>query len=157
VHGSLEKKLIRELAARAPGVLATVPQGDARTVAALEESLACSRSHSPSTKAANSLSFAKQHLFEDSLPLPAPLDSTVKLENWPGEPRECVEIVRSIQAEAAARCAISIRWRSCSTLLATTGLTWRRLFFHAQIPTYFVRGTTAPDPAGPARALILRR
>ena len=103
---------------------------------------------------ANSLAFAKQHLFEDSLPIPTPLDSSVKLENWPGEPRECVEIVRSIQAEAAQ----GVPFDQMAVLLNSPGDYRSHLeeaFARAQIPTYFVRGTTAPDPAGRALLALL--
>jgi len=64
----------------------------------------------------NSLSLAKQHLFENSSPPITPLDSSVTIQNWPGEPRECVEIVRGIQAEAERGVPL-IKWWSCSIRL----------------------------------------
>jgi ATP-dependent helicase/nuclease subunit B len=154
MRGRLENKLIQELAARSPRVLATVPQGDERTISALEESLRCKRSYRLSNSSANSLSFSKQHLFEDSVPPPTPLDSSVKLENWPGEPRECVEIVRSIQAEAAQ----GVPFDQMAVLLNSVGDYRSHLeeaFARAEIPAYFVRGTTAPDPAGRAMLALL--
>ncbi|MBA3514774.1 MAG: exodeoxyribonuclease V subunit gamma [Pyrinomonadaceae bacterium] len=210
----LESRLIQELAASAPDVLATVPQGDERTITLLEESLRCTRDdgtergdggtgeHGPasssdekqrstklhlersvlseadspsetgsSSKAglnsevsftsdvnspsnANSLSFAKQHLFEDSTPPRTPLDSSILLRNWPGEPRESVEIVRSIQAEAAQ----GVPFDQIAVLLNSPGEYRSHLeeaFSRAEIPAYFVKGTTAPDPAGRAMLALL--
>ncbi len=101
----LESTFIREMAALSPDVLSTVPQGDERTITALEDLLQSKRNErsakhhetprSPSSKATtsgetNSLSCAKKHLFENSIPAPMPLDSSILLRNWPGEPRECV-------------------------------------------------------------------
>jgi ATP-dependent helicase/nuclease subunit B len=154
VRGRLENKLIQELAARSPEILATVPQGDERTISALEESLQCKGNYSGPSSAANSLSFARQHLFENSVPPPTPLDTSVKLQNWPGEPRECVEIVRSIQVEAAQ----GVPFDQMAVLLNSPGEYRSHLeeaFARAEIPTYFVRGTTAPDPAGRAMLALL--
>jgi len=182
LRSRLELELVRELASRAPAVLATVPQGDERTIEALEELfqgegvLGDSQDDgdrrgprrgsrvgvltSPKTKAVtghrtpNSLAFAKQHLFENSAPLPAELDSSVQLRNWPGEPRECVEIVRSIQAEAAQ----GVPFDQMAVLLNSPGEYRSHLeeaFSRAEIPAYFVSGTTAPDPAGRAMLALL--
>ena len=43
IRSGLESTAIRELAALSPDVLATVPQGDERTIASLEESLSCAK------------------------------------------------------------------------------------------------------------------
>ncbi len=103
---------------------------------------------------ANSLSFAKEHLFEDSAPPRTPLDHSILLRNWPGEPRECVEIVRSIQAEAAQ----GVPFDQMAVLLNSPGEYRSHLeeaFSRAEIPAYFVKGTTAPDPAGRAMLALL--
>lgn len=154
VRSTLEATLIQELAARAPNVLATVPLGDERTISALKRAWDCSRSIVSSIKTANSLSFAKQHLFENSSPPLTALDSSIKLHNWPGEPRECVEIVRSIQEEAAD----GVPFDQMAVLLNSPGEYRSHLeeaFARAEIPAYFVRGTTAPDPAGRALLALL--
>jgi ATP-dependent helicase/nuclease subunit B len=161
VRGDLEQKLVLELAARSPRVLATAPQGDERTIVAFEKAIGCKRkiwsfeTEAVTPQAApTSLSFAKQHLFEDSVPRPTPLDSSVTLRNWPGEPRECVEIVRSIQAEAAA----GVPFDQMAVLLNSPGEYRAHLeeaLARAEIPAYFVRGTTAPDPAGRAMLALL--
>ncbi len=181
VRSRLENTFIGALATLSTDVLATVPQGDERTITALEESLQCKTSErstkvheltrSPISEAdpaseasypsdvnfpsnANSLSLAKQHLFEDSAPRPTPLDSSILLRNWPGEPRECVEIVRSIQAEAAQ----GVSFDQMAVLLNTPGEYRSHLeeaFSRAEIPAYFAQGTTAPDPAGRAMLALL--
>jgi len=181
VHSVLEQKFIEALAARAPSVFATVPLGDERTMVALEQSLQCKRSdtgadeqyqidrstngegdksaaatrvtqkNDPTPK---SLDFVKEHLFEDSAPPLTPLDSSVKLNNWPGEPRECVEIVRSIQAEAAQGVALD----QMAVLLNCPGEYRPHLeeaFARAEILAYFMQGTTTPDPSGRAMLALL--
>ncbi|MGH9968608.1 MAG: PD-(D/E)XK nuclease family protein [Pyrinomonadaceae bacterium] len=160
LRSRLENTLIRELAALSPDVLATVPQGDERTITSLEESLQCNRNTgtrehgADSLSAANSLSFAKQHLFENSAPPHTRLDSSILLRNWPGEPRECIEIVRSIQAEAAQ----GVPYDQMAILLNSPGEYRSHLeeaFSRAEIPAYFAQGTTAPDPAGRALLALL--
>ncbi|MGI9064871.1 MAG: PD-(D/E)XK nuclease family protein [Pyrinomonadaceae bacterium] len=166
IRSRLENKLIEELAARSPSALATVPKGDERTILALEESLQCERSSNalgaksvtgrgPKKKPSpSSLEFVKEHLFETSNPPVTPLDQTVQIQNWPGEPRECVEIVRSIQAEAAQGAPFD----QMAVLLNSAGEYRSHLeeaFARADIPAYFVRGTTAPDPAGRAMLALL--
>jgi ATP-dependent helicase/nuclease subunit B len=172
VRSRLESRFIQELAALASDVLATVPQGDERTLMSLEESLQCKRhtesgpkeyhpsknngriNAAKSPSVANSLSFAKQHLFENSTPPHAPLDSSILLRNWPGEPRECVEIVRSIQVEAAQ----GVPFDQMAILLNSPGEYRSHLeeaFSRAEIPVYFAQGTTAPDPAGRAMLALL--
>ncbi|HZE69659.1 MAG TPA: PD-(D/E)XK nuclease family protein [Pyrinomonadaceae bacterium] len=160
VRSRLESRLLQELANRAPSVLATVPKGDERTIKALQEAIRCERHDDAGRKAVTShrtprsLSFVKEHLFEDSGPDHTPLDASVKLHNWPGEPRECVEIVRSIQAEAAQH----VPFDQMAVLLNCPGDYRSHLeeaFARAEIPAYFVRGTTAPDPAGRAMLALL--
>jgi ATP-dependent helicase/nuclease subunit B len=154
----VENRLLQELSARSPRVLATLPKGDERTIAALEVALGCKRSELETALAADpaarSLSFAKQHLFASSAPPVMPLDASVTMQNWPGEPRECVEIVRSIQAEAAR----GVPFDQMAVLLNSPGEYRSHLeeaFSRAEIPAYFVRGTTAPDPAGRALLALL--
>ena len=154
IRSRLENHFIHELASRSPGVLATVPHGDERTVSLLEESLRCRRNSARATGGTNSLSYAKQHLFENSAPPITPLDASVTIQNWPGEPRECVEIVRSIQTEAAR----GVPFDQMAILLNSPGEYRSHLeeaFSRAAIPAYFVRGTTAPDPAGRALLALL--
>jgi ATP-dependent helicase/nuclease subunit B len=154
LHSRLEKSLVEELVGHSPDVLATAPHGDEQTICALSESLQCQRANDPEPNGFNSLSRAQQFLFEDSSPPATPLDASLTLQNWPGEPRECVEIVRSIQAEAAQ----GVPFDQMAVLLNYPGEYRSHLeeaFSRAEIPAYFTQGTTAPDPAGRAMLALL--
>src|SRR6185436_11930532 len=79
---------------------------------------------------------------------------TLKLSNWPGEPRECVEIVRSIQSEAAR----GVPFDQMAVFLNSPGEYRSHLeeaFSRAQIPVYFAQGSSSPDPAGRAMLALL--
>jgi ATP-dependent helicase/nuclease subunit B len=155
VRNKLENDLIKKLSAQSPSVLATLPHGDQRTITYLQQSLACDRNlSSTQTEREVSLSLVKQYLFEETAPDPRSLDESVRLQNWPGEPRECVEIVRSIQAEAAR----GVPFDQMAVLLNCPGEYRSHLeeaFNRAQVPAYFVQGTTAPDPSGRAMLALL--
>ena len=154
VQTKLQTRLVQELASRSPLVFATVPHGDERSVTSLEAALGVTKSGLRSTDTHSSLKCVKQHLFESSAPKPGPLDSSVKLQNWPGEPRECLEIARSIQSEAAS----GVQFDRMAVLLNSPGEYRAHLeeaFARAEIPAYFVRGTTAPDPSGRALLALL--
>ena len=155
IHSLLEEKFVHALSERAPSMLATVPGGDVRTTEALKRfmdriDVRKARRSTPES----SLELIKEHLFENSAPSIKPLDSSVNLSNWPGEPRECVEIIRNIQAEAAAGVPLD----QMAVLLNSAGEYRSHLeeaFARAQIPAYFHKGTTAPDPAGRALLALL--
>lgn len=154
VHTELEREFIRALATRSPNVLATVPRGDEKTVKNLESALNTSSISTNSICGTSSLDCVKQHLFEETAPEKSELDSTVKLTNWPGEPRECIEIVRSIQIEAAN----GVRLDQIAVLLNSPGEYRAHLeeaFTRSDIPAYFVNGITSPDPAGRAFLALL--
>ena len=151
----LEIELIRELTLRSPDVMATVPLGDETVIAALESILNCHRNTSTETVRRDSLSTAKQQLFEESTPRRATLDDSLILSSWPGEPRECVEIVRNIQNEAARGVAfdqIAVFLNSASEYRSHL----EEAFNRANIPVYFAEGSTAPDPAGRAILALLQ-
>ena len=83
-----------------------------------------------------------------------PADDEVTLFSAPGESRECVEIARLVQKEAAAgvpfdRMAVVLRSPQIYSGLLDTAL--RR----AGVEAWFVRGTRAPDPAGRAFLALL--
>ena len=159
---SREAELVAALARRAPAVFATVARGDQRTVTHLERAIGC-KAFEPYDKppatdhrppAQTSLDSLKRHLFEDSAGAPAKLDDTVRLTSWPGEARECVEIARSIQNEAASGVAfdrIAVFLRSP----AEYGSHLEEAFRRAEIPAYFARGTSRPDAAGRALLALL--
>ena len=149
-----EAGLIAALAGRAPAVLATVATGDERTLAFLERALGVAAVTLPSSAEPVALERLQTHLFESSKPLPTSLDASVTLHSWPGEARECVEIARRIQQEAARgvpfdRMAIFLHAPRDYTAHLQEAL--RR----AEIPVFFARGTTRPDPAGRALLALL--
>lgn len=154
VSDRLEVALVREIARLSADVLATVPSGDERVASALEAALGCKRQMSDAFCPVNSLSSAKQHLFAESMPPVSALDESLKLSNWPGEPRECVEIARSIQAEAAR----GVPFDQMAVFLNSPGEYRSHLeeaFSRAEIPVYFAQGSSGPDPAGRAMLALL--
>jgi len=107
-----------------------------------------------SNESPTSLDSLKRHLFEDSCCDRAKLDETVTLTSWPGEARECVEIARRVQREAAAGVAfdrIAVFLRSP----VEYGSHLEEAFRRANIPAYFARGTSRPDAAGRALLALL--
>src|SRR4029077_15703630 len=101
-----------------------------------------------------SLDALKVPLFELGEPPPAALDDSVSLSSWPGEARECVEIARGVQAEAAR----GVRFDRMAVFLRSPGEYRPHLeeaFRRAAIPVFFARGTTRPDPAGRALLALL--
>lgn len=106
------------------------------------------------TKPLSSFATLKAHLFEDSKPDKKELDDSVTLGSSPGEARECVEIARRIQAEAAA----GIPFDKMAVFLRSPAEYRPHLeeaFRRAAIPAYFARGTSRPDAAGRALLALL--
>ena len=149
-----ETTLIAALSERAPAVFATASRGDERTIARLENALDCKAVETETPNQPDSLASLKRHLFQDTRCEPATRDGTLTLTSWPGEARECVEIARSIQQEAARGVAfdrIAVFLRST----AEYGSHLEEGFRRAAIPAYFARGTTRPDAAGRALLALL--
>ena len=151
-----EAALVAALAARAPAVLATGVAGDERTLARLERGLGCGREAMvlAVTGEESSLVALQTHLFEESAPSERALDASVSVHSWPGEARECVEIARAIQGEAARgvrfdRMAILLRAPREYTAHLEEALS------RAEIPAFFATGTTEPEPAGRALLALL--
>jgi RecB family exonuclease len=162
VTSAREAELIAALARRAPALLATVPTGDDRSLVLLERALGVRASRmetdaeAGAARAAPSPALARlqTHLFEASTPPPAELDASVTLQSWPGEARECVEIARRIQEEAARgvpfdRMAVFLHAPREYTAHLEEAL--RR----AAVPAFFARGTTRPDASGRALVALL--
>jgi len=149
----IEIDLVAALMSRAPRGMATAAVGDAQTILALEQLLGV-----PATtvdpRSSNSLALLQRHLFEETSPEKRDRDDSVILTNWPGEARECVEIARKIQAEAAE----GIRFDRMAILLRAPG-SYRahveEALRRAAIPAHFARGTRRPDPAGRALLALL--
>ncbi len=153
VATALEERLVAALASRAPDVLATVPAGDAVARMFLERALDC-RAEDVTAPGDGSLASLQRHLFGDPPANPAPLDASVRLSAWPGEARECVEIARAVQAEAAR----GVPFDRMAVLLHAPGEYVAHLeeaFGRAEIPSFFARGTRRPHTGGRALLTLL--
>lgn len=145
-------ELLGALAARAPDLFATVAAGDPAPIDSDAEDLdADARAQGPAAPALRRL---QTNLFEGASPPRAEVDDNVKVLSAPGESRECVEIARQIQREAAAgtpfdRIAILLR----------AAIDYRphleEALARAGIPAHFARGAVRPDPAGRAFLALL--
>lgn len=159
VNSVLETRFVAALARRASEVLAVAPFADRISIENLERALGCKAEDIDTTSEDNeststSLQKLKSYLFQNESPRSSLLDDTVRITSAPGEARECVEIARQIQTEAAAgipfdRMAIFLR----SNEQYRPHL--QEAFYRARIPVYFARGTTRPDPAGRALLALL--
>jgi RecB family exonuclease len=154
VASEREAALLTALVRRAPETFATAARGDSRTLSYLERALECKSEDLSDRTHYSSLASLRSHLFEESKPESMLLDSSVTLRSWPGEGRECVEIVRRIQSEASQgapfdRIAVFLRSP------AEYRLHLEEAFTRAAIPAYFARGTNQPDPSGRALLALL--
>ena len=150
----IEMDLVAALMRRAPRGLATAAAGDGASILAYRKMFGVLETPPDGRAAANSLALLQRHLFEETGPAPRPLDQSVALCSWPGEARECVEIARRIQAEAAD----GVRFDRMAVLLRAPG-SYRahveEALRRAAIPAHFARGTRRPDPAGRALLALL--
>ncbi len=157
VTAAAERDLIAAIAAHCPEFFATVPSGDHRTARYLSEGLGVAVRTSQAEAnglARSSLHMLQEHLFEESEPPRLKLDDTVTISSAPGESRECVEIVRSIQAHAEAGVAfdqIAILLHAPGQYVAHLQEALRR----AEIPAYYAAGTRRPEPGGRALLALL--
>jgi len=152
VTTSREAELVAALARRAPAVLATVAAGDEATLARLAAVLGVApRTLAPTVE--RSLDLLQRHLFGDA-PTERALDTSVDVRSWPGEARECVEIARAIQQEAARGVPFD---RMAIFLPAQHDYTSHlaEAFRRAAIPAFFAGGTSRPDPGGRAVLALL--
>src|SRR5262245_14232585 len=96
VASAAERELVAAVLSRSPRVLATLPAGDARTLAeprptGLEPETEAEASRGA---AVNVLASLQAHLFEKSAPAEQSVDGGLEILSAPGESRECVEIAR---------------------------------------------------------------
>ena len=156
-----EVALVRALVARAPAVFATAAVGDEQTVANLEHALGCRRDRGVSARPvdrspapSSSLLALQTHLFEESAPVRGDVDDSVALQCWPGEARECVEIARAVQREAARGVPFD---RMAVFLHAPEayGAHLEEALRRAAIPAFFAGGTKRPDTTGRALLALL--
>jgi ATP-dependent helicase/nuclease subunit B len=159
---------IHALASIAGTLLATVPVGDERTLAAFanpEPRNPESRNReprnpepwnpgTPEPRNGPAISRLQRYLFSESPPPLGKADESVVLFSAPGEGRECVEIARRILEEAAR----GVRFDDIAVVLRAPGTYLGLLehaFMRAGIPAWFDRGTRRPDPSGRAFLALL--
>ncbi|MCW5890810.1 MAG: PD-(D/E)XK nuclease family protein [bacterium] len=150
---ALEEALVGALAGTGAPVLATVPTGDADAERRIARALRRPATQLP-VRGAGALTALQQHLFAAGMPPRGRLDDGVHLRAWPGEARECVEIVRAIQTEAAAGTPFD---RMAVLLHAPTQYAshLEEAFGRAEIPFFFARGARRPHPGGRALLTLL--
>src|SRR5436309_249254 len=153
IRSSAERDFLRRVLGSAPEVLATVPEGDARTLDALAHFSAVQIERQPLV-GSTALVRLKANLFSPSQPPQGKLDETVLLFSAPGESRECVEVARRILQEAGRgvrfdEMAVVLRSPNAHSAPLETALS------RAKIPAYFADGTRRPDPAGRAFLALL--
>lgn len=151
---TVDAELVAALARRAPAVLATAPLGDARSTRRLADALGSAPEPLPPEPGDDSRTRLQRHLFADTRPEPGTLDDSVTLRAWPGVARECVEIARAIQEEAARGTPfdrIAIFLHAASDYVTQIEEALQR----AEIPACFAHGTTRPHAAGRALLALL--
>jgi hypothetical protein len=134
-------------------VLATAAAGDEVAIARLARALGTEPERGD-VAATGSLAALQRHLFEPTAPPESALDEGVRLMAWPGEARECVEIARGIQEEAAS----GVPFDRMAVLLHAPAAYVPHLeeaFARADIPFAFSRGTIRPHPGGRALLALL--
>lgn len=144
-----EAAFLAAVIASARSAMATIPSGDAQTLAALG-SPAVHRG----TQAPRALQRLQQFLFADDTPPEGTSDDSVVLFSAPGEGREAVEIARRLLDEAARGVPfdqMAILLRAPQTYLGVL----EHALDRAGIPAWFHRGTRRPDPAGRALLALL--
>jgi len=151
---ALERNLVAALAARSSDVLAVAPAADTPSLTRLGEALQVSAEEIPSRGAGGSLDSLQRHLFSEGAPAPGTSGDDVVVFSAPGEGRECVEIARRIQREAAR----GVPFDRMAILLRAPG-PYRPLLEEAMrragVPAWFARGALQPDPAGRAFLSLL--
>lgn len=150
--------LIASLAARAPRVLATVPSGDDRTLAALRR-LPGATDVTAADDGAKDRALGRVRRFLFTADDPPAVDDVntapeVTFRSAPGEERECVEIARTMLQEAAR----GVRFDRMAVLLRSPrvyGSLLETALKRAGIDAWFAKGTRTPDPAGRAFLALL--
>jgi ATP-dependent helicase/nuclease subunit B len=155
LDSSAERTFVTALVRRSPSVLATVPDGDAAALAALEAMGPSEVERAEDPAAADTdLANLRRFVFTAERPPSRERAGDVRLFSAPGEGREAVEIVRRVLDEAAR----GIPFDEMAVFLRTPRQ-YLGLIEHAcargGVPAYFDRGTRRPDPAGRAFVALL--
>ncbi len=153
-----EADFARAIMARAPDALATVPDGDDRSLAQFRAAGASIEPLDDPAPDASDLRNLRRFIFTNDRPAPRGRAGDVRLFSAPGEGREAMEIVRRVLDEAAA----GVPFDEMAVFLRAPQ-PYLGLLEHAcargDVPVYFDRGTRRPDPAGRAflALLVVRR
>ena len=164
IESSAEQRLVAAIAGASSQVLATVPERDDTTIAALrscggqvriEPATIEADARSGRTRpAATDLALLRTHLFSDAAPAPRTLDGELEFFSAPGEGRECVEIARRVLIEART----GVRFDEMA-IFVRSPQQYQGLLEHAleraRVPAWFDRGTRRPHPAGRAFLALL--
>jgi len=161
VDDRAEAALVEALARGAEAVLATVPRGDRKSIAALTAVRLKADTTDATTlerideDATGDLASLRRFLFDTELePLVRQPDGSLELFSAPGEGRECVEIARRILKEARR----GVRFDEMAVFVRSPqsyfGLLEHALH-RADVPAWFDRGTRRPHPAGRAFLALL--
>ena len=145
-----EQRFVEALIRAAQSLFATVPRGDARSIAAFGKG---GRSR-PRTGGGSALPRLQRWLFSPETPPAGRPDDSLVVFSAPGEGREAVEIARRILQEAARGVPfdeMAVLLRAPQTYLGVL----EHALDRAGIPAWFHRGTRRPDPAGRALLALL--
>jgi ATP-dependent helicase/nuclease subunit B len=161
----VEEAFVAALVAATATVVATVPEGDARTRDVFRRVMGSrvadrgtadhpQRSLLDDPAPLASLARLQQYLFATDPPPAGEVDDRVRVFSAPGEGREAVEIARRVLGEAARGVPfdeMAVLLRAPQTYLGLL----EHAFSRAGIPCWFERGTRRPDPAGRAFLALL--
>ena len=154
IDSTAERTFVAALAAAAPDVLATVPDGDDVALTALRDIGAEIETREDAAGRESDLVNLRRFVFEKARPPERERAGDVSLFSAPGEGREAVEIVRRVLDQAAR----GVRFDQMAVFLRTPQQ-YLGLLEHAcaraSVPVYFDRGTERPDPAGRAFIALL--
>lgn len=151
VRWHAERELVRALATHATAVFATVPSGDNRSLVLLREALGTEVETALAEGGA--IGRLQDGLFGLGAAKPADEQSAVTVLSAPSMNRECVEIARTVLAEADRGTPFD-----CIAVLlraAQYGSHLQEAFRRAAIPAFFTAGTRVPDKSGRALLALL--
>ena len=147
-----EQAFMDALAARAAAVLATIPAGDARTLALLPAALAAAV-EAREDAGTDALARVRRFLFAPDAPAGVE-DDSVRFFSAPGESREAVEVSRRILDEAGR----GVPFDGMAIVVRAPESYWgpiEQALERAKVPAWFSRGTRRPDPTGRAFLALL--
>jgi CRISPR/Cas system-associated exonuclease Cas4 (RecB family) len=149
-----EREFVQAVVERSPAALATVPEGDTRAIAALEQVGGAFDVAPDTARPETDLASLRRYVFTNDRPPRREKAGDVRLFSAPGEGREAIEIVRRMLDEAA----LGVPFDEMAVLLRAPQQ-YLGLLEHAcvrgDVPVYFDRGTRRPDPAGRAFIALL--